>query len=212
MSDLLKKFKQLQDAKLAAANTSIAPVRTVAQETAIKKAPTDSPMARLLAKSTGGGMTASAEVTASTSTEKAKLGNLLSLTRDKVSSANKVVDDAVEARLISAQERGLYDVPDEARSLDGLDADLLLAKMRDLDAATVAKTPEIPSLCREIRANLEQYPELTHILSDEQLGIIVKGYLVQADVETSPKTTQAKSAKATKVVADLASLSIDELF
>lgn len=114
---------------------------------------------------------------------------------------------------IDAQaEKGLYDMPSEASELDGLDADRFITTLQNLDAATFEKTPDIRTFCREIRKNLEQYPELTHILNDEQLGIIVGGYLELKGVETAPKTKAAKSAAGTRKLADLSKLDMSEFF
>jgi hypothetical protein len=136
------------------------------------------------------------------------LGNLLAATKTIAGST----EDATAAYLKDREEKGIYTVPDAAYALEGLEADKLLEQLRELDAATIEKTPEIPRLGVAIRKNLEQYPELTHILSEDQLGIIVSGYLVHAGVETAPKGKAAKSKAANVKIETLGKLRIDELF
>ncbi len=105
---------------------------------------------------------------------------------------------ASEKKLAEQQEKGVYTLPEKANELMGSDAEHLVATMQALDVALVDKTPEIRTLSSAIRKNLEQYPELTHILSDDQLHIMVQGYLTIANVKTAPKTAAAKSRSAGK--------------
>ena len=108
--------------------------------------------------------------------------------------------------------KGMYNLPEEASELDGLDADRFISTLQNLDAATFEKTPDIRTFCREIRKNLEQYPELTHILNDDQLGILVGGYLELKGIETAPKTKAAKAAVGTKTIAELSKLDMSDFF
>lgn len=122
----------------------------------------------------------------------------------------------LEKHLQEQEEKGLYNLSEEVANLDGFNADKFIDNLRELDAATIEKTPDIGNFSRLIRKNLEQYPELVHILADEQLGIIVNGYLTMADVETAPKSKQGKAALANKKLAkakeELNSLDINDLF
>lgn len=173
--------------------------------------------------------TANKEVTAQAASKPNTLNNLLKRTTNpeakKTEQANSLnslqaltaksaasTSNAVEAKIKEREEQGLYVLPSEAYDLCGDDADILLGRMRELDEATIAKTPEIASLSVATRKNLEQYPELVHILSEEQLGIIVQGFLVAADVELAPKTAQGKAAKSKKVIEDLSKLDVSDLF
>lgn len=130
-------------------------------------------------------------------------------------SLSKTLTEA-EQKVADQQEAGVYDLAPEATELLGSEADQLVQTMQALDAALVEKTPEIRTLSRDIRKNLEQYPELTHILTDAQLHIMVQGYLTIAGVKTAPKTKAAKTAQANKkadaTIKSLASKSMDDLF
>lgn len=146
--------------------------------------------------------------TTSVSPEKTALGALQGLTKAKADAATSTVKAQLEQR----EADGLYNLPPEAYEIAGEAADRLLDKMRELDEATLSKTPSIAHLSIATRKNLEQYPELVHILSEEQLGIIVQGFLVAADIELAPKTPQGKAAASKTLIAELASANISDLF
>lgn len=122
-----------------------------------------------------------------------------------------------EQKVADQRAAGVYDLPEEATTLiGGTEAEQLVSTMMQLDAALVEKTPEIRTLSREIRKNLEQYPELCHILKEEQLHIMVTGYLTLAGVKTEPKTKAGKTASAKKkadaVLKSAQGKSVGELF
>jgi hypothetical protein len=137
-------------------------------------------------------------VTESCAGKNLSLADMLNKTKDNTSKV-----DAVEARIQARQEEGLYTAPDALNSLEGVNGEALMDQLRELDHAIIAKTPDIGILTIKIRKNLEQYAELTHILSDEQLGIICSGVLSVANVSTAPKTKAAKSAADTRAIKDL---------
>lgn len=122
------------------------------------------------------------------------------------------MSDKVAAHLEKQEAKGLYSIAGGADELEGFDADQFLRQLQDLDAATVEKSPDIRQFSRLIRKNLEQYPELTHILTDEQLGIITSGILTLAGVETEPKTKAAKTKRAKVKIEDLGNKDINDLF
>jgi len=126
------------------------------------------------------------------------LSNLLT----KVSTNSKTAD-TIEDKIEARRSQGLYNVSENLVALDGIDGEEVVTKLRALDYALLAKTPDIGILTIKIRKNLEQYPELTHILTDEQLGIICSGVLFHANVSTEPKSKAAKSAAATKRIQEL---------
>lgn len=127
----------------------------------------------------------------------------------------EVLTDA-EQKVADQQAAGVYELTEEVHTLMGTDAEALILCMQNLDAALIEKTPEIRTLSRDIRKNLEQYPELVHILRDEQMHIMVQGYLTIANVKTAPKTKAAKTAaagkKADATIKSLGSKSVDDLF
>ncbi len=151
--------------------------------------------------------------TAGASTLGEKKGQFTSL--DDLVVSVKETKSELDKHLEKQEAKGAYNLKDEVRELDGLDADLLLSNLQSLDAATVEKTPDIRTFCRAIRKNLEQYSELTHLLTDDQLGIIVGGYLTTAGIETAPKTkaaaTKAKKKELTSLN-DLGGADLDDLF
>ncbi len=126
------------------------------------------------------------------------LADMLNKTKD-----NTTKVDAVQARIQARQDEGLYTAPAELSSLEGVNGEEIMEKLRELDHALIAKTPDIGLLTIKIRKNLEQFAELTHILTDNQLGIICSGVLSVANVSIAPKTKAAKSAAATKSIKDL---------
>ena len=121
-----------------------------------------------------------------------------------------------EQKVAEQEAKGVYKLPEAATVLMGEQANELIGTMQALDAALVDKTPEIRTLSAAIRKNLEQFPELTHILSDDQLHIMIQGYLTIANVKTAPKTKAAQTAQANKKadakIKSLAGKSVDELF
>jgi hypothetical protein len=124
---------------------------------------------------------------------------------------------AADQRVHDQREAGVYDLPAEATELLGAAESAELIKcMELLDAALITKTPEIRTLSRSIRQNLEQYPELTHILKESQLHIMVQGYLMIAGVKTAPKSAAGKKAmverKADASIKAAAGKSVDDLF
>ncbi len=145
----------------------------------------------------------------STTTQGKKLGlaDMLNKTRTINSTTDRVAD-AVTKR----EEAGLYTCPSKLNEVEGLNGDEVIDQLRELDYALIAKTPSIGLLSIKIRKNLEQYPELTHILSDDQLGIICSGVLVHANVNTEPKTKAAQGAAQQRKINDLsASIGADDI-
>lgn len=116
------------------------------------------------------------------------------------------------AHIRSQEEKGVYQFNDKIRGVEGLDADEFISKMQMLDQATVDKTPEIRTFMLQIRKNLQQYPELTHILTDEQLHIVVGGALFISGEELAPKTKAAKTRKDNLDIKELSSMDIKDLF
>lgn len=126
------------------------------------------------------------------------LAQLLNKTKDNTSKV-----DAVLAKVKEHEDAGLYTAPKGLDGLDGANSEEIMRQLRELDHALIAKTPDLKLLSIKIRKDLEQYSELTHILTDAQLGIICSGVLSLANVATEPKTKAAKSAAATRDIKDL---------
>lgn len=119
-----------------------------------------------------------------------------SAARDNISKLRSLSTKVAEH--INKQEAaGLYQLGEHTdEELIGFNTDAFLSNLQNLDAATVEKTPDIRTFSNAIRKNLEEYPELVHILNDRQLQIITSGVLTLAGVETAPKTESGKKAAA----------------
>lgn len=116
-----------------------------------------------------------------------------------------IQNDKLQQHIEQQESKGVYAFSDKIKEIEELDADVFINNMKMLDQATVEKTPDIRSLLINIRTNLQQYAELTHILTDDQLGIIVKGALCQANVETAPKSAAGKNKKMQQEIAEFVS-------
>ncbi len=123
---------------------------------------------------------------------------------NKTKSNTKVVD-AIASKIKEREDAGLYSTEADLSSLQGSDAEDIMDKLRELDHALIAKTSDIGLLTIKIRQNLEKFPELTHLLDDQQLGIICSGVLTMANVATEPKTKAAKSKQEVAEINNLAS-------
>lgn len=80
----------------------------------------------------------------------------------------------------------------------------LLEKIKQLGAMLVANDPKFPDHLRAIHKTLIQYEELSHLLSEDELAVIVEGaqkklgiILAQETKETTPKSGKGlKNVKA----------------
>jgi hypothetical protein len=75
----------------------------------------------------------------------------------------------------------------------------LQTKVAELSQLILDKHPRMPVLLREIHTTLRQYPENVTLLSEEEIGVIVSGLIVQTGVNfaaTVTKTTAVKTAAA----------------
>lgn len=127
-------------------------------------------------------------------------------------SAATTAADSVSDLVKKREDSGIYATTDELGEALGSDGNIVMENLKQLDHALIAKTPSIGLLSIKIRKNLEQYPELTHILTDDQLGIICSGILTHANVATEPKTAAAKSAAANRKIASLSdSIDLDDI-
>lgn len=79
----------------------------------------------------------------------------------------------------------------------------LLPKLDALAAALVAKDPKMPTHLKEIHKYLIQFEELSHLLSEEKIAVILQGQQVQVGVVLAAETkAKEKKGKAEKVTAD----------
>lgn len=69
-------------------------------------------------------------------------------------------------------------------------------KVASLESMLLKAHPEMPLLLRTIHTQLSQDPELVTLLSEEDIGIIVRGLSVQMKVEISTTPVKKESANA----------------
>lgn len=73
-------------------------------------------------------------------------------------------------------------------------------RIQEIGAALLRQDPMLPGHLEAIHKNLMQYEELTHLLSDEQIGVLMSGQkryvAVQLVKETISKGSRAKTPKA----------------
>lgn len=79
--------------------------------------------------------------------------------------------------------------------------ELLLPKLTALEQALLDRDPKMPTHLREIHKSLVQYEELSHLLTEEQIGIIVSAQCQQVSVTLAQETKASKGSKK-KVTAD----------
>lgn len=83
----------------------------------------------------------------------------------------------------------------------------LQEKIASLQNAILEKHPTMPTLLREIHTALRKQPENVVILSEEDIGIIVRGLEVQTN--TFLADTVSKSSKSTSAVGKIKKLGAD---
>lgn len=72
----------------------------------------------------------------------------------------------------------------------------LKEKVASLESMLLAVHPEMPLLLRKIHTQLQQDPELVTLLSEEEIGLIVRGLSVQMKVEINAVPVKKESANA----------------
>lgn len=89
-----------------------------------------------------------------------------------------------------------YEVPEELRKIEGLNAELFMANLLSVEQGVKSSGENIQDYLRLIHANLTQYPELTHLLNDEQIALIVQGFIYESKEQVAVATKRgAKSVR-----------------
>lgn len=101
----------------------------------------------------------------------------------------EVADPTIEGVLTK------FKATDEMYQIDGFDPDIFMDALEKLETNVVAKAPGIGEYLQGIHRNLSKYPELMHLLDDEQIHIVVSGLLAQTNTELAIKATKTKSTK-----------------
>lgn len=68
-------------------------------------------------------------------------------------------------------------------AVEGLNVDMFMQNLETLETYLTDEVPDIASLQQYTHTNLRQYPELTHILSDKQVGVVVQGLAKRRNIE-----------------------------
>ena len=89
-----------------------------------------------------------------------------------------------------------YEVPEELRKIEGLNAELFMANLLSVEQGIKSSGENIQDYLRLIHANLTQYPELTHLLNDDQIALIVQGFIYESKEQVAVATKRgAKSVR-----------------
>ena len=86
-----------------------------------------------------------------------------------------------------------FEVPDNIKDIEGLNAELFMANLLSVEDGVKNSGENIQDYLRLIHANLTQYPELCHLLTDAQIKIIVSGFLTES--ATQIKVATARGGK-----------------
>lgn len=90
----------------------------------------------------------------------------------------------------------------------------LKEKVADLQGKLLSLHPEMPTLLRTIHTQLSQDPELVTVLTEEEIGIIVRGLSVQmkTEITTTPVKKESASAMINKALKAGKGKSVADLF
>lgn len=78
----------------------------------------------------------------------------------------------------------------------------LLPKLDALEQALLAADPKFPTHLKEIHGYLIQFEELAHLLTEQQIAVILEGQQKKLGIILAQETTKTKGAKAKGVTAD----------
>lgn len=79
-------------------------------------------------------------------------------------------------------------------------ADAIKMKVAELEQAILNQHPTMPTLLKQMHTALRQEPELLHMLSDEEIGVIVQGLSKQTNtvIVTAAAKGNSKAGKVAK--------------
>ncbi len=69
----------------------------------------------------------------------------------------------------------------------------LRAKVHDLESVLIAAHPRMPSLLRDIHTQLRKDPEIVTLMSEEEIGILVRGLMLQTNTVIATSVVKAPS-------------------
>lgn len=94
--------------------------------------------------------------------------------------------------------------PWEESNIENFDADRHLADLKALEQSLVEDVPGLPVLMSRVMRNLREYPDLAHLLNEEQINCIVRAFSKRKVIEiVTPTKTAGKGGKGGVSVANL---------
>lgn len=79
------------------------------------------------------------------------------------------------------------------------EADLIKGKIYSLQQKLLERAPDYVNLLKEIHYNLHQDPNMVHLLTDEEVGVIVAGLTLRANVVIATSQSKSKSSSGKKL-------------
>lgn len=74
----------------------------------------------------------------------------------------------------------------------------LLPKLAALEASLLANDPKMPGHLKEIHKYLIQFEELAHLLTEEQIALIMDGQQKQTGIRLAAETSSGKGSASAK--------------
>lgn len=131
--------------------------------------------------------------------------------KDKVTSNNAIA--RAKSALDSATEKyeqekaaGIFELAPGATPPADIDTGEFFEKLADLRFSMLSRSPDLGTLTRKLLVNLRENEELTHLLTDEQLHVVIEGALAGANVEIAD-AKKSKGLSSLKAKADSLSAS-----
>lgn len=79
----------------------------------------------------------------------------------------------------------------------------ILKVMRNIEAQLQCENPQIENYMVEINQNLRSFPDLIHLLTDEQIAPYYKAVLKQANIKLAPKQSKAAAKEVIELTDDI---------
>ena len=79
----------------------------------------------------------------------------------------------------------------------------ILKVMRNIEAQLQRENPKIENYMVEINQNLRSFPDLIHLLTDEQIAPYYKAVLKQSNIKLAPKKSKAAAKEVIELTDDI---------
>jgi DNA polymerase/3'-5' exonuclease PolX len=130
---------------------------------------------------------------------KSQLPSMQTTSADKAKAASKLIPAASIATAQELEARAPTPPPPNLTSLQaiqGFDAEKFLHTLEEFKVKIEEKAPGIANYLKDIHSNLNQYQELAHLLTDEQLGLIVSGFFHITDTKMAEVVVKSRKTVA----------------